>query len=106
MIDSDTEGHFPELLFMKHTAIKITMAIIRTSAFQAGKKGSDYKHRIVLQAALAHCLSLKISKKPGICMLMFSVPLAFSLIHHANASGLHIFGISNPSAIITRLHGF
>lgn len=64
MMDSDTEGHFPELLFMKHTAIKITMAIIRTSAFQAGKKGSDYKHRIVLQAALTHCLSLKISKNP------------------------------------------
>lgn len=69
MMDSDTEGHFPELLFMKHTAIKITMAIIRTSAFQAGKKGSDYKHRIVLQAALAHCLSLKISKKPGKLLL-------------------------------------
>lgn len=44
MMDSDTVGHFPELLFMKHTTIKITIPIIRTGVFQPEKKGSDYKH--------------------------------------------------------------
>lgn len=37
-------GHFPELLFMKYTTVKITMPIIRAGVFQPEKKGFDYKH--------------------------------------------------------------
>lgn len=38
-------------------------------------------------------------------MLIFSVSLAFFLAHHANNSGIHIFGIANPSAIVTLVLG-
>ena len=105
MMASDILSHFPELYFMKHIAIKIIMSIIRTVV---QPERNFYMHRRVLQTSLVHHLTFETfqeAKQPTSEYLHFLLTVSFPRFI-ANNTRISIFGIPNPSVLITELYDF
>lgn len=111
MMVSDILSHLPELHFMKHIAIKILISVIRTTVVKPKKKLFLIQmHKTVLLVGSSITCLLKSFKKQRTCFFWTMTSLSnscFSMVCcSTNNTAIHIWGVSNPSALMMELCEF